>query len=181
VEHHLEMIAIAEKASRCDKVNYTMISQEMARLLPDGAVGKESTMAAFKRFSNRCPWIPFRDPFTESASTETDKSEAELFESLKESYDRNCSNNVSVKHYHHFQRRWNDEVSRRFTQWCNGDNTVIQINYKSTSFLQQYYDKRREWESLQQAAPAEDDDRRILQRLYDIIEKTYRRRQSLKM
>jgi hypothetical protein len=161
-ELHLEELELAETARRNDQVNLALINQEMSRLLPDGSVGKESTMQAFKRFTNSCPWIPFRDPFCTTVASSTDKAEADLFESFKGDYERNCQNKLSRKHFHHFQRRWNDEVSTRFTQWCNGDNTIVQINYKSTSFLQEYFDKRREWESLQQGAPADDSDRREL-------------------
>jgi hypothetical protein len=162
VERQLEALAIAETARLNDQANYALINQEMSRLLPNGSAGNESTMQAFKRFTNNCPWIPFRDPFSAAITTETDSAESDLFASWRDDYDRNCQNNLSRRHYHHFQRRWNDEVSRRFTQWCNGDNSVIQINYKSTSFLQVYFDKRREWESLQQAAPAQDPDRQSL-------------------
>jgi hypothetical protein len=72
---------------------------------------------------------------------------------------RDCKVTSSTKHYHQFAKRWNEVVAERFTNWCNGDDVVVQMNYKSTQQLMDYFDELKEWKSIQASTPAEDTDR----------------------
>jgi hypothetical protein len=163
LEQQLEELQLIETVEKLDSLNYAIIQQELNKLFPN-TNANESTLVAFKRFTNKKPWLPFRDPRSSTVATQTDKAEDDLFEEWTVEYDRRCSDNSSSRHYHRFTKRWNDEVTRRFTEWCNGDTAIQQLNYKSTNFLQNHFDNKKEWQSLQLSAPGNDEDRQMLQR-----------------
>ena len=124
---------MTEEATKNDHLNADVIRAELQRLLPDN-IGRENTLDAFRRFANKAPWIPFRNPRSTTSPSAVDKAESALFDELLEEgkYLRDCKVSSSAKHYHQFAKRWNESVAQRFTNWCTGDDVVVQINYKST-------------------------------------------------
>jgi hypothetical protein len=157
-DRELELLEINDAARRNDHLNAAVIREELQRLLPD-KMGMETTLQAFKRFANNAPWIPLRDPSSTTGKTDVDIEEARLFDAMAVNYGRDVTATTSRRHYHRFVEAWNDEVARRFTAWCTGDVSVIQINYKSTQQLIQHHDNLKEWKSLQLTTPGDDNDR----------------------
>jgi hypothetical protein len=126
-------------------------------------------MDAFKRLSNKSPWIPFRAPDSTSPATVVDNEEARLFDEMATEYKRSTRGNPAPAHknYHVFAKRWNEMVANKFKEWCNGDEDIILPYLKSCLQLQDYYDKRQRYRSLQSVlGGGEDTDR---DRLRDVF------------
>jgi hypothetical protein len=99
-----------------------------------------------------------RDPQSSSAPSITDNEESVLFERLLQEgkYERKGK---GAKSYRAFEQRWNGETACRFRLWSQGDETTIQIHYKSRSQLEQHYDRLQEIGGLRAVQPADDPDR----------------------
>jgi hypothetical protein len=147
---------VNEAARVADNLHRSLIAEEIRKLLPDTITNNESTLDAFKRLTNKRPWIPFRDPASATQATDVDIAEAELFHRWKNSY-RKDGKASGTRGYKSFETAWNNEVSRRFTIWSNGGQDVVLIKLKSCHFLQEYFKQTKEYQSLQSVIPAEDD------------------------
>jgi hypothetical protein len=154
IEERIGLDDQVEELMQKDIANKELIQAELGKLLPESN-GKESTLEAFRRLSNKQPWIPFRLPGSESPADEVDREEAALFHELSSQYDRNLDG-YSARSYRAFERDWNNEVSKRFSLWSNGSNIVL-VRVKSRLQLQEYYDKLKSWNALRAAAPTGDD------------------------
>jgi hypothetical protein len=151
-------------AGRNDRDNHYAIEQELKRLLPIGT-GQETTIEAFKRLTNQCAWIPFRNPNSVTFATEIDKAEAALYDEWMSNPDI-CYNPLlqsGPRTFKAFERDWNNEVTRRFRLWSReGDEGVVQLRYKTKLLLQQYYNQLAENASLRAQLPQDEDHRRTL-------------------
>jgi hypothetical protein len=129
-------------------------------LLPNTA-GRESTLDAFKRLTEKNPWFPLRSPDSTSAATDTDRAEATYFATKSPEYSRHAELD-SPHGYKSFASEWNNEVSRRFKAWSTGDEDVIQLRLKKWEYLAEYFDKIEGHKALQAANPADDEHRLAL-------------------
>jgi hypothetical protein len=85
IDRQLKLLNMsAAKAAKEDVLNAVHIQQELNCLLPESTAGRETTLEAFKRFTNNAPWIPFQDPKSTSIADSKDKDEVELFTKLME-------------------------------------------------------------------------------------------------
>lgn len=152
----LEVLEVAEQAERYDFANRRGIEAALRQLLPDDSIGKESTMEAFKRLTNQQPWIPFRAGDSTIPATDIDKEEAILFDEMEKNFD--CIGDAPpYKSYHAFEKEWNQLATRRFKEWCNGNEAVIIPRLKSAVFLQDHFHKRNQLRSLEAVLPRIDD------------------------
>ncbi|MGL5936282.1 MAG: hypothetical protein ACRCZI_11755 [Cetobacterium sp.] len=151
-----------------DCLNSEVIQQELRKLLPM-TTGKESTLEAFKRLTDKSPWFPLRSPDSTTVATDLDKAEAAYFEAKSKEY------SIHVDHdapngYKAFAREWNNEVSRRFKAWSSGDDVAVQMRLKKWEYLVDYYEKIQGHEALQ-ATTVADGNR---QRLNDVLKRNRR-------
>jgi hypothetical protein len=130
-----------------DRDNGEAIDQELRRLLPTSSGQPESTIDAFKQLTNQFAWIPFRNPNSETSATEIDRAEYTLYDEWM------CGPNPKYSplvqsgscSFKAFERDWNNEVTRQFRLWSReGDNSVVQLQYKSKLLLQEYYNRLAE-------------------------------------
>jgi hypothetical protein len=154
IARELDMLNIAEEAIRKDKENEVWIQQEMRRLLPD-VFGRETTLETFSRLTNKAPWVPFRMPNSTSAATNVDITESALFDEMKINYNPDATTGPAT--YKRFMVAWNDEVTRRFEDWCRQGDAVTQIRFKSEKFLRDYHIASTELSSLRSIIPTGDD------------------------
>lgn len=146
-----------EQINQIDRRKYRkVIEREIQRLLPDNNNGRETTLQAFNRLNNQQSWIPFRMPDSQCPPTDVDKAEAELFDQWKDQYDLEAT--ASTRTYHRFEKRWNNEVSRRFKDWTKGDDTIILLRLKSREQLVEYSKKCNDMDALHVLAPRVNDD-----------------------
>ena len=148
----------AISASDSDEINKAFIQEELAKLLP--TYGRESTLESFNRLTNDAAWFPFRSPDSSTPESDIDREEAYLFDKLVTDHGFLRDAKSGPKAYARFALAWNNEVARRFKQWSEGDDSIIQVRRKSVIQLQKHYDKRQEYLSLQASAPNENDDER---------------------
>jgi hypothetical protein len=155
---------IEDAATKKDQVNRLAIERELSRLLPTGN-GQETTIEAFKRLTNQCEWIPFRDPSSSTPASDIDKAEAALYDEWMSDINKRYSLNAQSgsRTFKAFERDWNNEVTRRFRLWSRqGEDGIIQLRYKSKLLLQQHYNRLAEIASLQAQLPQDDEHRRSL-------------------
>jgi hypothetical protein len=79
--------AIAMEAEDANRQNSKAIQEALCLLLPENAQG-ESTTDAFKRLTNKSPWIPFRSPESTSTATDVDNEEVRLFDLMEPGFKR---------------------------------------------------------------------------------------------
>lgn len=151
VERRLCFDEIATTAGDVDENNREFIQAELAKLLP--TITRESTLDAFRRLTEEATWFPFRSPASTTPETAIDKEESALFDKLlgDNGFERLAKS--GTKTFKRFEIAWNHEVAKRFKQWSEGDDEIIQVRRKTVVQLQQHYDKRTEYASLQATAP----------------------------
>jgi hypothetical protein len=147
-EDEMRQSQVAEEARVSDTANYEFIQRELARLVPDDK--HESTLDAFSQLTSEHAWIPFRMPDSEVPATEVDTEEASYFNDHEASY--SVATNRGPRSYKNFAIAWNLEVSRRFKLWTQGQTELVQMRLKSQLQLEEYYNKRKELQSLQRTA-----------------------------
>jgi hypothetical protein len=157
-EEHMAQDDMADSVLARDLENREFIQSELCKLLPEGSNANELMLDAFRRLSNKQPWIPFRFPDSDSPADDVDKEEAALFHEWSPQYDRN-TDGYSSKSYRAFERDWNNEVAKRFSLWTNGSDIVL-IRVKSQLQLQENFDKLKSWNALRATAPTQDDNDR---------------------
>lgn len=168
-ERQLENLDVAEIARRRDEANKRLIEDEMRKLLPQEG-SRESTLDAFKRLTDKSPWIPFRPRDSAVPPSDIDREEGRLFDEWRPNYSRDPRAQPH-KQFRQFAADWNVEVSRRFKAWSSGEN-IVQIRLKSEIQLQQYDDHNRGLASLQAVAPREDAHR-------DMVDATFRANRAM--
>ena len=158
---------IDDNAQQHDKKNREAIEAEIKRLLPTIS-HSESTMDAFKRLTNQCAWIPFRDPSSNMHASDIDKAEADLYDEWMSNPQTAYSPQTQSgpRSFKAFEQDWNNEVTRRFRLWSKeGDGEgIVQLRYKTKLLLQQHFNKLAEISSLQGQLPNDDTHRHILDR-----------------
>jgi hypothetical protein len=165
-ERQLQLIEAAEAAKTSDERHRDQIQRELLRLIPETTGRRESTMQAFTRLTNRNVWVPFRLPNSAIAATEVDKEEESLFDEWMEARKYSVDVKTGPRSFKAFANDWNNEVSRRFSEWSKGDDSIVQIRLKSIALLQQFNEERKKQQRLQAASTDRDEERQRLNAVF---------------
>jgi hypothetical protein len=93
-------------------------------------------------------------PDSSIRATDIDKAEGDHFNEQDPSY--SIAIKSGPKSYENFAIAWNLEVSRLFKLWSQGEDDVQQLRLKSATQLEDYYNKKKQLQSLQHTATEED-------------------------